>query len=209
MFGYLPDFVHAHSRAGLRLVAHIEPRLDAGQDRLEPIALEPFQVRLRKQGQAAFGDEVDAARRHGFFDHVQIFVKADAEIGIVPGDHGSLELRQQEPQVLAEHVEIHRLVGHGGIDAKAACVRTPQAAEHGNHLEEGRFPERRFDELPALAYTRERSRLLGGREADAAGRCWEQSARMARSVSLIREAQNVIEVTGRRLPGSTGRAAPR
>ena len=65
MFGYLANLVHPHARAGLRFVAQVEPRLDAGQDGLEAVALEPFQVRLRKERQAAFGDEVDAAGRHG------------------------------------------------------------------------------------------------------------------------------------------------
>ena len=54
-------------------------------------------MRFGEQGQTAFGDEVDAAGRHGVFDHVQVFVEADSEIGIVPGYQGPLELGPQEP----------------------------------------------------------------------------------------------------------------
>src|SRR5262249_6642548 len=67
-----------------------------------------------------------------------------------------------EPEVLLNSVEIQRLVGHGRVDAETASIGTPQAAEHGNDLDEGRLFERRFDKLPALADTWECPRLLPG-----------------------------------------------
>src|ERR1017187_9042553 len=162
VFGYLTNFVHALQRARFGLAAQFEPRLDSGQDGLESIALETLQVRFREQRQTAFGGEIDTARRHGVLDHIQVVVESDAEIGIVPGYQRLLELRQQEPQILAKNVEIHGLIGHHRIDAKTASIRTPQAAKHGNHLDEWRLLESRFDELPALAYPWKRPRLLFG-----------------------------------------------
>src|SRR2546430_7540245 len=43
-------------------------------------------VRLREQGEAALGNEVDRARGSRRFDRIQHLVEADAEVGIVPAD---------------------------------------------------------------------------------------------------------------------------
>jgi hypothetical protein len=152
-------------------------------------------VRFGKQGQTAFSDEVDAAGRDRVLDHVQVVVEADSKIGIVPGYQGPFEPGQQEPEILAESLEVHGLIGHRGIDTKGAGVRAPQAAEHGNHLEEGRFPERRVDKLPTLAYPREGSGLLGSREVDARGPVLRAVPQDVTERTLIREAQHIVEVT--------------
>src|ERR1019366_4957946 len=162
VFGYLANLIHPLQRARFRLATQFKPRLDSGQDGLESIALETLQMRFREQRQAAFSGEVDTARRHGVLDHIQVVVESDAEIGIVPCYQRPLELRQQEPQILAEHIKIHGLIGHHRIDAKTASIRKPQAAKHRNHLDEWRLLESRFDELPALAYPWKRPRLLFG-----------------------------------------------
>src|SRR5262249_36388307 len=78
----------------------------------------------------------------------------------MPPNHGPSELRQQEPQVLLNSVEVQRLVRHGGVDAETAGIGTPQAADHGNDFDEGGRFERGFDKLPALTDPRKSFRLL-------------------------------------------------
>src|ERR1700733_9550148 len=169
-------------------VFDLSPRVNQdsmpGRTPLNELRLSRFEVGFGKQRQTAFGDEVDAAGRYRVLDHVQVVVEADSKIGIVPGYQGPLEPGQQEPEILAEYLEVHGLIGHRGIDTKGAGVRAPQAAEHGNHLEEGRFPERRVDELPTFAYP---GRVLGCWDAarwTPAGRCCDRSRKTSRSVSL-------------------------
>ena len=113
----------------------------------------------------------------------------------MPGYQWPFEPGQQEPEILAEHLEVHGPVGHRGIDTEGAGVRATQAAEHGNHLEEGRFPERRFDKLPTLAYPREGSWLLGGGEVHARGPVLRAVPQDVTERPLIREAQHIVEVT--------------
>src|SRR3990172_2073 len=103
VFGYMPDFVHPLPCACLRLVAQVEPRLNAGQDGFETIALEALKVRFRKKGETAFGDEVDTAWRHGLLNHVEVVVESDPEIGIVPAYKRSPKLLQPEPSILSAH----------------------------------------------------------------------------------------------------------
>ena len=45
-------------------------------------------MRFRKEGQTALGNEIDTAPRHRPFNHIQVIIKADAEIGIVPAYYG-------------------------------------------------------------------------------------------------------------------------
>jgi hypothetical protein len=129
-------------------------------------------------------------------DHIQVVVESDAEIRIVPGYQRPLELRQQEPQILAENFEIHGLIGHHRIDAKTASIRTPEAPQHGNHLNERRLLESWFDELPALAYPWKRPRLLFGAHLHTV---WSMLRAIPQDVAEglpVRKAQDVVEVAG-------------
>ena len=86
MLGDLPDLLHPRHRPGPRLVAQVVPRLDAGEEGLEAVLLEPREVRLGEEREAALGDEVDAPGRNGLLDGVQRLVEADAEVRVVPAD---------------------------------------------------------------------------------------------------------------------------
>src|SRR5205807_1331198 len=97
---------------------------------------EPPEVRFGKQGETAFGHEVDAAGRNSVLDHIQVLVEADAKIGIVPGYQRPFEPGQKEPQIIAEPIELHGPVGHRGVDTKGTSVRATHASEHWHHLEE-------------------------------------------------------------------------
>ena len=152
-------------------------------------------MRFGKQGQTAFGDEVDAAGGDRVLDHVQVAVEADSKIGIVPCYQGPFEPGQQEPEILAQRLEVHGLIRHAGVDTKCASVWAPQAAEHGNHFEEGRFPQRRFDKLPSLAYAWEVSGLLRGRQVDPHGPVLREVLQDVKDRTPIREAQHIVEIT--------------
>jgi len=107
--------------------------------------------------------------------------RADPKIGIVPAYNRPFEPGQQEPEILAEHFEIHGLIGHHGIDTKAQVYGHP-GCRAWNHLEEGAF-------LSVGSMNCQRSRTPGGfwaavrREVDARGRCSERSRKTSRSVS--------------------------
>ena len=159
MLGHLPDLLDAVAVPGLRLVAEHVPRLDAGEDRTEPVLREPLEPRLRQQGEAAFRDELDRPRGDGFLDGPEHVVEPDAEVGVVPADDRSLHLRGEKAEVVPHLVEVERLVGDDRIDAEAARVRAPQTAEHGDDLEQRRLLERRVDELPAGPHAGQRDRL--------------------------------------------------
>ena len=167
VLGHLLDFGLPLHLAGLRFVAEIEPRLDAGQERLEPVALQADHVRLRQERQAALGDEINAPGRGRRFDRVQELVEPDPEIGIVPADARPAQLPPQEPQVVLDHLQVERLVRDDRVDAEAAGVGAAEAAEHRHDLEERGFAQRRLDELPALPYPGECRRLAGGRAVHA------------------------------------------
>src|ERR1019366_5427782 len=107
---------------------------------------------------------------------------------------GAFEFGPQEPQILSDHLKVHRSVRHRGIDAKGASVRAPQAAEHGNHLEERRFPERRVDKLPALAYSGKISGLLGSRQVNTHRPVLRAIPQHVTERVLIRDTQYIVEV---------------
>jgi hypothetical protein len=63
-------------------------------------------MRLREQGQAAFGYEVDAPRGNGFLNRTHKIIEANAEIRVVPADERSLETREKEPKILSNDIGI-------------------------------------------------------------------------------------------------------
>src|SRR5262245_49019993 len=132
---YRAHLVHAADAPGTCLVPEVEPRLDPGQDRLEAIRTHAFEMRLRKERQAAFGEKVDAPRGHGAFDRVQVIVESHAEVRIVPGYPRSSKLRAKEAQVLLNLLVAQRLVFDGRVDAEAARVRATEAPDHRDDLE--------------------------------------------------------------------------
>ncbi len=149
---------------------------------------------LRENREAAFGDEVDASRRHGIFDRVHEVVEADAEVGVVPSDSWALELCEQEPQILLQHVEIQDLIRHRGIDAEAACVRAAQARDHRDQFEEGGLAQRRLDEFPSFAYAREFGGLMGGRQTDPGRRVSCAVPKDIVDHGSVGESQDVVKV---------------
>src|SRR5207302_1809335 len=113
---------------------------------------------------------------------------------IVPGHQWPLEPGQKKPQVIAQSLEFHGPVGHRGVDTKGTSVRTTHASEHGHHLEERRFSERRLNKLPALADTGKRSWLLGSVEVYARGAVLRAIPQDVTERALIREARHIIEI---------------
>ena len=194
MVGDLADLVHPFQLAGLGLVAEVVPRFDARQKGLEAVALEPLQVRLREQGQAAFRDEVDAVGRHRLLDRVEVVVETDPEVRIVPGDARPWHRPDQEPQVVFQHPEIERLIRHDRVDAEAARVGTPETAEHRHDLDERRFSKRGLDELPALANAGEVGGLARCREVQADRPVGRAVAQHLADHDLVGEAHDVVEV---------------
>src|SRR5207237_1398106 len=115
MFGDLLDLVHSLARAGLGLVAEVEPRLDAGQQGAKAVALKALQVRFRQERQTALGDVLNPAGRDDFLDGAHVIFEANAEIRIVPDYVRRAKLRQEKPQVLLEHAELELLIGNRGV----------------------------------------------------------------------------------------------
>ena len=200
----MPDFFHPLHRTGLRFVAQVIPRLDSGQDGLEPVSFEPFQVRLRQERQTALGDEIDAAGRHGLLDCVHVVVESDTKVRIVPAYTRPPELPQEKSQVLFDHIEVQGLIGYDRIDTKVAGVRTSQASEHRNDLDEGCLPESLLDELPALAYPGERCGMLSGCDVYSD---WPVLRAVTQDVTdhrFVGETQGVVEVLPRVLRIAAG-----
>ena len=152
MLGDLLHLLQALAAGSLRLVAELVPRLHSRQQGLEPVELQPLQVGLGKEGQAALRDELDASAGRSGLDRVQDLVEPNAEVGVVPGNTRPLQRPQQEPQVVLEHSEIERLVRHDRIDAEAARVWAPKAGEHGDDLEDRCLSQGQLDVFPALAH---------------------------------------------------------
>lgn len=123
-----------------------------------------------------------------------MLVEADAEIGIEPDHVRPLELAQEEAQVLLDHIEIQRLIGDSGVNAKAAGVRTPNAAEHGDDLDQGGFSVSVFDELPAFGHAGNRQRLLSGFEMQADGPVRRAVLQDVADQRLVGETQDIIEI---------------
>ena len=134
MFRNLANLGHAEQAAGLGFFPRANQDSMPGKTRFEGIAFEPSEMRFGKEGETAFGDEVDAAGRNSVLDHVQIVVEADSKIGIVPGNQRPFEPGQKKPEIIAERLEVHGLVGHRGVDTKGASIRAAHAAEHGTIL---------------------------------------------------------------------------
>jgi len=168
-----------------------------GRRDLEPAALEPLQMRLRQERQAALRDEIDPVGRHRCVDRVQVGVESNAEVRVVPTDARPLELPDEEPEVVGEHPEVQRLIGNDGVDAEAAGVGTPKAADHRHDLEKRRLPERRFDELPAFPHAGELRGLPLRRKVQAHRPVRRAVQQHLTDHGLVGEAEDVIEV----LPG--------
>ena len=75
VLSHLADLGLAHRDAGFRLVAERIPGLDAGEQRVEPIALQALHVRLREERQTALSDEAHAPGRHCLLDHIHIVTR--------------------------------------------------------------------------------------------------------------------------------------
>ncbi len=74
----------------------------------------------------------------------------------------ALHLAEQEPQIVAQLVEAQRLVVHHGVDAEAARVGTPEAADQGDHFDGRGLGEGGLDELPPFCDGGEFCRLVVG-----------------------------------------------
>src|SRR2546428_13416627 len=85
-------------------------------------------------------------------------------------------------------------MGHDRIDTKAAGVGTPQAAEHRYDFDEGCFPQRGGDELPALVDPRKRCRLLSSRQMYADVSVRGAVLQDITDDGLVGEAQHIVEV---------------
>ena len=197
MFGDLADFVHSRQLAGPGLVAELVPRFDTGQQDLESAALEPLQMRLRQERQAAFRDEIDPTRRYRRVDRVQVVIESNPEVRVVPADPRPLQSPGEEPQVLGENTEVERLIRDDRIDTKAAGVGTSQAADHRHDLEQRGLPECRLDEPPTFAHPGKRLGLPLRRQM-----CADRPVRRAVSQhfsnhGLVCEPDDIVEI----LPG--------
>ena len=69
---------------------------------------------------------------------------------------------QEKAQILFQWLEVQRLIGHEGVDAKAACVGAAQTPDDRDGLKELRVLKDEHHKLPALAHTRQARRLLAG-----------------------------------------------
>ena len=192
--GHLPDLSHSLAGTGLRLDPKIEPRFDAGQKRLEAVVTEPLEVRFRQERQAAFRDVADAAGRDRLFDGTEVIVEAYTEVRVVPADDRPLKLGEKKPQILLQDIEFQGLIRYGRIDAEAAGIRTPQAAEHGNDFEQRSFLEDCLDEGPAFADSGKRGGLLPRGDMNAEG---AMPCAIVQNVSdhlPVREAEDIVEI---------------
>ena len=168
MLGHLRDLVHPGLEAGARLAAEVIPGLDPRQHGLEAGSAQPPEIRLREQRQAALGSESDAARRYGLLDGGHVVVEAHAEVRVVPADTRIGHHLGDEAQVVTDLLELERLVGNLGVDAEAAGIGAPDAADHRDHLEARRHAtKRRLDVLPALPNARKLARLRFCSQVDA------------------------------------------
>ena len=202
VLGDLLDLVHPRA-AGLGLVAQVVPRLDPRQNRLEVVRPEPLEVRLREQRQAALRDVPHAAPRHRLLHRLHVIVEAHAEVRVVPPDDRVLHLGEQERQVGPELRKAERLVVHRRVDAEAAGVGTPEAADHRHDLDGGRLRQRGGDELPALLQRRQVGRLARGHQVDAQRPVRAGVPQHVGHHLAVGEAEHVVEV----LSGVLGVAA--
>src|SRR5262249_19216541 len=115
VIGDLPDLFYTRIAAGLRLVSQLEPGLDSRQNRHETVVSKPLQMRLAEQREAAFRDEAHPPQWYGILDCRHVIVESDPEIRVMPCDRGSLQLVQEEAQILPDLLEAHRLVVDHGI----------------------------------------------------------------------------------------------
>ena len=100
----------------------------------------------------------------------------------------------EEAQILLHHLEVQGLIGHARMDTKAAGVWTPQTAEHRHDFYEGRFVQRRRDELPALTDPGEHEGLLSSGKVQADGPMRGAVLQDVTEDGLVGEAQYVVEV---------------
>src|SRR5689334_13786473 len=124
-------------------------------------------MRLRKNREAAFGDEIDTVWRYRLFNCLHVVLKPDAKIWVMPSYEGTFKLLQKKRQVFFHDLKIKRLVRDNGIDTETARVRAPQTSDHRNHLYDRRFSKSRLDEFPSLTHSGERRRLLPGGDVHA------------------------------------------
>src|SRR5262245_10439490 len=119
-------------------------------------------MRLRKERQAAFRKEIDLSRRDGVLDGRHRLVEAHTEVRVVPRHPRTPELREEEPEVVADLLMAEGAIVDLRVDAEVARVRATHAPEHRDELDCRSFRERRLDELPAFADAGERVRLTRG-----------------------------------------------
>src|SRR5882724_3023984 len=153
-------------------------------------------MRLREQRQAAFGDEPHAAGRHDILDGRHVVVEADAEIRVMPGDTGPLQLAEQEAEIGADLLEGQRLIVDDRIDAEAAGVGASHAADHRHDLEGRRLGDGLFDEPPALREARQLGRLAQGADLAPDRPVRGAIVQHVGDRVLVGEAQHIVEVAG-------------
>src|SRR4030095_9698554 len=97
-----------------------------------------------------------------------------------------------------------RLIGNNGVYTEAAGVRASEAADHRNHLYEGRLLESGLDELPPLSNAGKRRRLLTGCQAHTDRPMLSAILQQVADDFLIGKSQHVIEVLHRVLRIAAG-----
>src|SRR5882724_9217522 len=101
------------------------------------------------------------ALRCGRLDRLHVLLEAYAEVRVVPGHDGALDLAEEEGEVFGHLAEAEGLVVDRRVDAEAAGVGAAQAGDHRDDLDGRRFGQRRFYELPAGREARQFGRLPG------------------------------------------------
>src|SRR3990167_154484 len=162
MLRYCLQLVEPLFASCLRLVAHAVPGLYTGEHRFEAVLLEPLQVRLRQERQAALRDKIYAVGLDRLFERIHVIVELNPEARVVPADGGAFELRQEEPEVVPYYVEPEGLVRLLGVYTEAARIGAAHAADHGYYLDPGGLVERLGYEFPSLPHAGERSGLFQG-----------------------------------------------